>query len=239
MYIYKYRRFDENSLNALKNNEIWFSRGVKFNDPFDCSLNVPITLMSITSIRKFINVNKNNSLLLELAKNNEDLIDFIVNQQIEKNREYIENNSIERTDLYPVYELVMASLSRAFICCFSQTATNSLLWSHYSNSHTGFCLRFKKDVLLNDLSLFDYGEVKYTNEPINLMEGLYDNSNPARNIIFTKDENWRYEQEFRLVHQDVARNNEDDYRVCKYSDESIDCIILGYNSSPECYQEIR
>ncbi|EAN5946353.1 DUF2971 domain-containing protein, partial [Salmonella enterica] len=54
MYIYKYRRFDENSLNALKNNEIWFSRGVKFNDPFDCSLNVPITLMSITSIRKFI-----------------------------------------------------------------------------------------------------------------------------------------------------------------------------------------
>ncbi|EAT4540285.1 DUF2971 domain-containing protein, partial [Salmonella enterica] len=27
MYIYKYRRFDENSLNALKNNEIWFSRG--------------------------------------------------------------------------------------------------------------------------------------------------------------------------------------------------------------------
>ncbi|EAN1137731.1 DUF2971 domain-containing protein, partial [Salmonella enterica subsp. enterica serovar Montevideo] len=28
-------------------------------------------------------------------------------------------------------------------------------------------------------------------------------------------------------------------RVCKYSDESIDCIILGYNSSPECYQEIR
>ncbi|EAM3842039.1 DUF2971 domain-containing protein, partial [Salmonella enterica] len=41
MYIYKYRRFDENSLNALKNNEIWFSRGVKFNDPFDCSLNVP------------------------------------------------------------------------------------------------------------------------------------------------------------------------------------------------------
>ncbi|EDB7377616.1 DUF2971 domain-containing protein, partial [Salmonella enterica subsp. enterica serovar Montevideo] len=26
MYIYKYRRFDENSLNALKNNEIWFSR---------------------------------------------------------------------------------------------------------------------------------------------------------------------------------------------------------------------
>ncbi|EBU1538951.1 DUF2971 domain-containing protein, partial [Salmonella enterica] len=93
MYIYKYRRFDENSLNALKNNEIWFSRGVKFNDPFDCSLNVPITLMSITSIRKFINVNKNNSLLLELAKNNEDLIDFIVNQQIEKNREYIENNS--------------------------------------------------------------------------------------------------------------------------------------------------
>lgn len=140
MHIYKYRRFDSNSLNALRNNEIWFSRGMNFNDPFDCSVNVPITLMSERTITEFINSNKHASVFIELAKKNKELIDYIVTQQMERNFNYVKEGGVTKTDLYPVYELVIASLFRSFVCCFSQTATNSLLWSHYANSHTGFCI---------------------------------------------------------------------------------------------------
>ncbi|MGQ6115116.1 MULTISPECIES: DUF2971 domain-containing protein [Serratia] len=239
MYIYKYRKFDDNNINALRDNKIWFSRGVNFNDPFDCSLNVPLTLMSDSSIKEFIIRNTTNSSLFDFAKNNEDMLNSVIFQQIERSRELLSETGIKNHELFPVYNIVAASLLRSFICCFSTESTNPLLWSHYADRHSGFCIRFKKNVLLDDLSPFEYDEVKYSDDPINLLEGIYDGSNPAKKIIFSKSQAWSYEKEYRLIHRDISRSEDDNHRVCQYSDEAIDCIILGYNSSLENLNDLK
>ena len=80
LYIYKYRKFEKNSLNALKENKIWFSQGVKFNDPFDCSVNVPVNLMSKGSLKEFIYKNTTNSSMFEIAKNNHYILEEVINR---------------------------------------------------------------------------------------------------------------------------------------------------------------
>lgn len=122
------------------------------------------------------------------------------------------------------------ALLRSFVCCFSKNATNPLLWSHYAGSHSGCCIRFKKEILLKDLLPSQHGDVKYRNSPVNLMNGLYDGSNAAKDIIFSKSLPWKYEDEYRLIHSELAANDSDNYRVFDYSDDAIDCIILGYSA---------
>lgn len=37
-YLYKYRGTDEFTKNIIKNNALWFSTPLSFNDPFDCQI---------------------------------------------------------------------------------------------------------------------------------------------------------------------------------------------------------
>lgn len=231
MYIYKYRSFSINNLKALRENEIWFSHGVKFNDPFDCSMNVPLTLLSTESVREFIIANPVNKSLFEWAKKSEKILDLVVKEQIDKSIKMMNSKELDKHALNPIAEIVTQALVRSFVCCFSNESINPLLWSHYSDSHRGFCIRFKKDALLKDLSPADHGNVKYINEPINLMYSVYKEGNPAKDIIFCKSDVWAYETEYRLVHSDFAENEMDDNRICKYSEGAIDCIIPGMNTS--------
>lgn len=231
MYIYKYRSFNVNNLKALRGNEIWFSRGVKFNDPFDCSMNVPLTLLSTESLREFIVTNSVNKFLFDWAKNNKEILDSVVTKQIEKSISMMNKNELDQHALNPIADFVTQALVRSFVCCFSNESTNPLLWSHYSDSHRGFCIRFKKDILLRDLCPAEHGNVKYINEPINLMHSIYKEGNPAKDIIFCKSDVWSYEKEYRLVHSSIAENETDDNRISRYSDDAIDCIILGINTS--------
>lgn len=230
LYIYKYREFSINNLNALQDNKIWFSRGSNFNDPFDCSMNVPVTLTSRESIKNFIINNPTKSSLVEMAKNDHSLLENIVDSQFNAAKIQLEKYGIENHELSPVFNIVSGALLRLFVCCFSKNATNPLLWSHYAGSHSGYCIRFKKEILLKDLLPSQHGDVKYSNSPVNLMNGLYDGSNAAKDIIFSKSLPWKYEDEYRLIHSELAVNDSDNYRVCDYSDDAIDCIILGYSA---------
>lgn len=238
LYIYKYRKFEKNSLNALKENKIWFSQGVKFNDPFDCSVNVPVNLMSKGSLKEFIYKNTTNSSMFEIAKNNHYILEEVINKQMEDSQLLIDTLGVQSHELAPVFNIVAATLLRSFVCCFSTTSTNPLLWSHYADSHTGFCIRFKKEILLRDLSISEFGNVIYNNEPVNIMKGTYDGSNLAKNIIFSKSEAWAYEKEYRFIHNDLAISETDFYRVCTYSDEAIDCIILGFSADTEALNKL-
>lgn len=228
MYIYKYRDFNINSLKALHDNKLWFSRGVKFNDPFDCTLDVPFTIIDESSLRDFITLNPHNSMMVKYALNNKEVISNVVKAQFKKSVELINENGIESHSLGPLYEFVMVSLLRSFVCCFSTESTNRLLWSHYASSHSGFCIRFKKDLIINELPIHEGNNVTYSNSKINLMHSLTKGTNPARDIIFTKSDDWSYEKEYRIIHKDLAENDDDDYRITDYPEEAIDMIILGY-----------
>jgi len=79
------------------------------------------------------------------------------------------------------------------LCSLSQINDNKLMWSHYTQEHTGICVGYKF------LYLPDYvgkGEVKYKNTNLNEKE-IFDNLIEYWTV---KSEDWEYEKEVRLLH---------------------------------------
>ena len=84
------------------------------------------------------------------------------------------------------------------ISCFTEKYDSLLMWSHYANGHSGFCIKYKFDDIWNcfNSSLFPviYGSERF--KPV-----LKDSGN-AGEIISTfshKASEWKYEKEWRVI----------------------------------------
>ncbi|WP_370554224.1 DUF2971 domain-containing protein [Edwardsiella tarda] len=232
-YLYKYREMSKNHLDALGRRKIWFSVGDCFNDPFDCTLNVPIHLMTGSSVLKFVESEAEMKKFKNIDKS------IIALNIINNARQLVESGNINAHPLIGVMNIVSSSLLRSFVCCFSKNATNQLLWSHYSQRHTGYCIRYKRDTLLESLNLHSHGDVIYNDDPIDLLTEVTDKMNLANKVIYRKASCWSYEDEVRLIHADISENPSDKYRVCEYPNDAIDCIILGYNFDMSRLDELK
>ena len=90
------------------------------------------------------------------------------------------------------------------ICCFSTDYKNRLMWSHYADSHRGFCVEYDFTNYLED-KLCPM-PVCYSNIRLKLpWEVILKQSQDRETIIhfvkvlLMKDEVWSYENEWRLV----------------------------------------
>lgn len=83
----------------------------------------------------------------------------------------------------------------------------SSMWAHYGDNHKGVCIEIDTDLLVYEGKIqSDY--IDYTND---LTGGFFDVSdfyktfdNNIKTILFSKSEEWRYEQEYRFVTKDFA-----------------------------------
>ncbi len=127
----------------------------------------------------------------------------------------------------------------AYIKCFSETPINNLMWAHYANDYSGYCLKY-------DLSLLDEDNicvqrmmpVIYSKERRNCMEigsmadclnGVNDEDwiTDAYGLFYIKANYWRYEKEWRCVllknEVDINKNE----KVIKLPFDCIKTIYLG------------
>ena len=239
LFLYKYRAMNERNILALLEKQLWFSLGANFNDPFDCSLNVPLNFMTGSSMLEFVKSQTSASFFLEKGFVNEQQINDIVIKQLNEAQKLMEEGNVADHPMSPILNLVMASLHRSFVCCFSKNATNHLLWSHYADSHKGFCVRYNTEVLLRDVQPSTYGDVVYSDEALDLFSVLNSNINIANDIIFRKSKCWSYEDEVRCIHNGISEGVGDDFRISVHSNDAIDCIILGYNFDLDRLQELK
>lgn len=204
-YIYKYYTDKENRLQETLNNQtIWFSMPMDFNDPFDCRLRV-----NANSIEKDINVFA------------EHLFDSRIVSDVEKLKlRRILHNPKDRQMI--ANESIMYNVAKSGVSCFSKNRDSILMWSHYSNKHKGYCLKFD---VLKDPKFFiipvivDY-KTKYPNID------FFRNYNKNRNALFAyifgkKFSDWSYEEEIRIVKH--AQGN------VRINPESIVEISFGVN----------
>lgn len=91
------------------------------------------------------------------------------------------------------------------ILSLAKTKENLLMWSHYANSHKGYCVGLDRSYLqkieeFNNLrsNLAVLEEVMYSKEYPNFNGA---SSDPKTDIypLFTKSADWAYEQEVRLI----------------------------------------
>lgn len=124
---------------------------------------------------------------------------------------------------------------RTLITCFSESSNNILMWSHYANKHTGFCVEY-------DISLLD------NFYKLNLFPVLYSNNRPEQTEIIkkginnvaalytgllTKSNEWDYENEWRIILLDDGINKD---KICQ---NIITKVFCGLKTSNENLNNLK
>lgn len=184
-YLVRYRTFNEEyTFDELVNGNIFLQCIGKQNDPFEGRFCI--------SNEQYIH--KNRKRLEQLEK--------IINKKIGSN------------DLDIAFEMIRPHMDiytyTIRVACFATTASNLLMWSHYANSHQGFCVYYDTEKILRCLK--KYSGVYLL--PVIYSETMYDatenltsfSSNLGLNPALFKGNCWEYEQEWRLLFSEYKNN---------------------------------
>lgn len=105
------------------------------------------------------------------------------------------------------------------IFSLSKRYDDELLWAHYANSHTGFCIEYDLDILLSKQNPKHHSfDIQYSDKIQNLdFSQALDKDNPdnlIKKMLGYKSQRWEYEQELRIITENQGINSYD-YRAVK------------------------
>ena len=182
--LFRFQTFNENNLNALKENKLWFSSVKKFNDPFEfcCDILSEALPRQLPTDRQKV----------------DELINHVCNHAGEDHRPKLEsimqNEDVEEFQRFAhssMREALIGELSKIGVCCFFPEINNGLCWAHYGDSHRGFAIGISTSRL--DLSIIQLRKVFYSKTPPTF---LPQSSNDA---LAWKSANWKHEREWRFI----------------------------------------
>jgi hypothetical protein len=178
--LYKYRTFaDDGFAEAMASKgELYFASPRKFNDPFDCNP----SMMASSAILMQLDP--------ETGKWVETRFEDLGKKSLAVSIK-ISHRDPEYNEFFDQWSIVSLSL----------IPDHPLMWSHYSNCHTGICVEF--ELAVNQLGKgISVHKVEYTDDrpPFGPMQVA--SENPGffiGKILTTKSNVWAYEQEVRLI----------------------------------------
>ena len=179
--LYKYRAFNELSLQSLINEIAWFSKPELFNDPFDCGIYVDEGKIE-ESIRAAVEI--------AYEKSGNDKSQIPENDLTVKENDKVAFNRFRES----VYSLIQSS------GVFSLSAVNNdiLMWGHYADSHKGFCIEYLRDG--ENILGKQADPVIYQNElPSLSVQDVTSHGAGVDSLFFTKSSHWSYEKEWRVI----------------------------------------
>lgn len=118
------------------------------------------------------------------------------------------------------------------VICFTKKYNNLILWSHYSNNHSGILIKFDTDKIevngRDKLSRYLFG-IDYKDEMIEIPDNFLELSEEEQLEIinkntFRKYKDWAYEDECRAI---VNFDHEENKRYIELNPDSILEVILG------------
>jgi hypothetical protein len=236
--LYKYYDFKsffkcESKLQSFRNNKLWASVPSEFNDPFDC-LN-QVFLKGNNFVNKY-------EYFHDTFDKCKITFDGYTDVKEEKLRSFIKNlspttldklykkDNIRLPDICDNKQITNYFQNKYYITCFTSNLRSILMWSHYAQNHTGFCLEFdpgkisfnieskiKKSV--NQDKALSEGESKVIynallKESCKKVDDLYpvcyfDNLEKYRDLLTDKTihtasllkyKDWVYENEWRIIY---------------------------------------
>lgn len=211
--LFKYRDWaNEYHRKIIHNNELYFPSMSQFNDPYEGKVPYRYDKEDLTADKIFIK-------MLIMAKNEHpDWPDDILHDYV---YEYQRKNLLfDDSHMQKVYNQTIEDIEKVYgIFALTTEENNFLMWSHYSNSHKGFCIGFDTRILW-ELTTGGIGPVTYQRElpTFSLFE------HPlmfSHKLLSTKSDIWQYENEFRIIKSGFAR------KTIKIPPEAIVKIILG------------
>lgn len=171
-FLYKYRSEDQ-AVQFLKNQNIYFSNFKEFNDPFESSANIIADFTPQQYYNFLISTGFSHIYASEAA------------------------NQIEKGKVYDVLkEAIEIALQNIGYYCMTSRPDNLLMWAHYADCHRGVCLKF--DILEDIDSFLIPAPIEYNSEYINF--DVLDSD--ITKLIRRKSCDWAYEQEYRIIKPD-------------------------------------
>ena len=223
--LYKYSGLSGHRLGWMRDliveSKLYFAKPSSFNDPLDCR--IPPSYDASAFVieqywRGFVKQNHPHDKL----RNHRKAIRRMI------------RDSKTPTGQARLTKRLFESVDQNGIACFAKDATNMLLWSYYTEGHSGIAVRFKVTLenLLQMQRLLIPLEVQYQ---IDFPEiDYYSDTNPGflRTVLGTKAVVWAHEQEWRLVlvgYQGLLR----------LPPEMIDGVIMGMRIDPAHERSLR
>lgn len=222
--LYKYRTWtDSYHRRVLTDAEVFLASPANLNDPFDASLPFRYSKDEMTPENIF-------KKLIEVAKREwPEKLDSEIHEIAYKRQ----SSGVFENDSYwkEVHAETKENVHKSFgILSLARNNDNLLMWSHYANSHKGFCVGLDRDIL--------YEIVKGAIGPV-----IYDDVFPELSLfgtgaaviikmLNTKSKHWKYEDEFRVTKGDSAN------KAYALPPEAIREIILGCNMPENQRKEI-
>jgi hypothetical protein len=217
--LFKYTQTDSFE-KLVSSSSLVFKNPTIFNDPYDCYPG----LIDFDHIPK-----KYRKYLIEKYKSQ-------INPQI-VNR--VQKSSNSDMTLYFRDKAFPIELSKLAITCFSEKYDSLLMWSHYSNSHTGVCIGFDLQKLYFNLLEFYPAliKVKYSDRLLRT-EYFRDTHEAISNCFRIKSKCWEYEKEIRILLMNLTLDSSKKIFI-PFNKEAINRIYLGSTIDSETENRIR
>lgn len=196
--------------NIFCNNEIYFAKPKELNDPLDSKVR------------------------LSYAGTDEQWKDFLYNWYIKnepnllpEQRCYKVNNCLQNRNTIP-NSLGYTFLEQMGVYCMSAIENDILMWSHYSNGHSGFCLEFDA----NNEFFGRAQRIDYPKEYPNVNFFTSSQWEKTQAMLLTKSDEWHYEQEWRIIDHNEGSGIKD------FPAKALTGVIMGCRMSKENKQKI-
>lgn len=172
--LYRFRQVNKYSINALVNDEIWGSAIRTFNDPYEClpcydinKINELIDLefspeafkdslwkLSSGNIPEWMLATFAPEVIEALQKSSEQLLNIDLSEGMRLIRNNIVNSWNANMDQFQAQFVtdILLRENMYHVASFSESCRSTLMWAHYANSHTGFCLEYDFKSLIHDCS---------------------------------------------------------------------------------------
>lgn len=257
--LYRYRQFNDYTLENLKNEQEWQSYPCEFNDPSDSRLRINIeTVKNELFFEKTLNgfIKKGFSFtaqeLYDIRSSNNPFYTFAkyvarLDPSL-KDKEKVATtlSKIIEEEVKKIYKPFLTSFQTDYlIVCFSEVMDSNLMWSHYANSHTGFCVEYNFKELdphsaqsrmlapvIYSERLFD--ATKYLIDPI--IKGHGYNNLFGNYPCISKGIEWSYEREWRTIFP-WGPNADKQYRLLKVPTPK--ALYVGYRATTENIDKIK
>lgn len=148
--LFRYRNYNNDTVDAFKNDLVVSSKPADFNDPFDCLIQV-----DPDDIINEITNPKNRWKLQKWLDYNPKLVEIIPKKNLKRinalltMKDTTYSNFIQkRMPQFRKHVLQVIKQAKGFlrtyphIACFSETPTSPPMWAHYADLHKGFVLEY-------------------------------------------------------------------------------------------------
>lgn len=215
--LYKYMKATERALDVITEGVIWYSKPDRFNDPFDCDIDIAsnVTWNQYAGMIRWEGQQKGKSKdeirrMIDLEANRLDL--KVPSEYIQRVRSGVPE--------------IKRRLRSEGILALSSIPDSIPMWSYYADSHSGVCIGLKREPG-NALGSTAANPVQYTDDypDISYYDLIENPGYLTKTLMRTKSRAWEHELEWRVI----ITNGD----VLHELPGPIDCVIFGVRTADE------